>query len=159
MTRGGAGEPAPARLSGPPGPVSAQLTRGPGARCRCPATVRVWRLTPRCGRRHSGDAARAGRFRRSVSDRGGVPGKARGAAVTPRRTRTDLEEGIDMGTDDKISNKAEELKGRAKENIGDLTDDEDLQAEGRADQAEGGLKQAGEKVKDAAGKVKDAFKK
>ncbi|MEV0199581.1 CsbD family protein [Nonomuraea sp. NPDC050691] len=64
-----------------------------------------------------------------------------------------------MGTDDKISNKAEELKGRAKENIGDLTDDEDLQAEGRADQAEGGLKQAGEKVKDAAEKVKDAFKK
>ncbi|MEV0387062.1 CsbD family protein [Nonomuraea sp. NPDC050643] len=64
-----------------------------------------------------------------------------------------------MGTDDKIRNKAQELKGRAKKNIGDATDDEDLRAEGRADQAEGGLKQAGEKVKDAGKKVKDAFKK
>ncbi|MET7459500.1 CsbD family protein [Nonomuraea sp. NPDC005501] len=64
-----------------------------------------------------------------------------------------------MGTDDKISNKAEELKGRAKENIGDVTDDEQLQAEGRADQTEGALKQAGEKVKDAGKKVKDAFTK
>jgi uncharacterized protein YjbJ (UPF0337 family) len=64
-----------------------------------------------------------------------------------------------MGTDDKIRNKAQELKGRAKENVGDVTDDDDLRVEGRADQAEGGLRQAGEKVKDAGKKVKDAFKK
>ncbi|MFG3439612.1 CsbD family protein [Nonomuraea sp. NPDC047897] len=64
-----------------------------------------------------------------------------------------------MGTEDKFSNKAEELKGRAKENIGEATGDEELRAEGRADQTEGGLKQAGEKVKDAGKKVKDAFKK
>ncbi|GAA1766212.1 CsbD family protein [Nonomuraea sp. AD125B] len=64
-----------------------------------------------------------------------------------------------MSTEDKISNKAQELKGRAKENLGDATGDEELRAEGRADQTEGGLKQAGEKVKDAGKKVKDAFKK
>ncbi|MFI7441645.1 CsbD family protein [Nonomuraea indica] len=64
-----------------------------------------------------------------------------------------------MGTEDKFSHKAEELKGRAKENIGEATGDEELRAEGRADQTEGGLKQAGEKLKDAGKKVKDAFKK
>ncbi|MEV0595841.1 CsbD family protein [Nonomuraea cavernae] len=64
-----------------------------------------------------------------------------------------------MGTDDKFAHKAEELKGRAKENVGDLTDDERLQAEGRAEQTKGGIKQAGEKVKDAGKKVKDTFKK
>ncbi|MEU6795862.1 CsbD family protein [Nonomuraea wenchangensis] len=64
-----------------------------------------------------------------------------------------------MSAEDKISNKAQELKGRAKENLGDATGDEQLRAEGRADQTEGGLKQAGEKVKDAGKKVKDAFKK
>jgi uncharacterized protein YjbJ (UPF0337 family) len=33
-----------------------------------------------------------------------------------------------MGIDDKADNKAEELKGKGKETIGDATDDEDLQA-------------------------------
>ncbi|HVH23019.1 MAG TPA: CsbD family protein [Pseudonocardia sp.] len=54
-----------------------------------------------------------------------------------------------MGTDDKIANKAEEMKGKAKETAGRATDDEQLEAEGRADQMSGSLKQAGEKVKDA----------
>jgi uncharacterized protein YjbJ (UPF0337 family) len=58
------------------------------------------------------------------------------------------EDGI-MGADDKARNKAEELKGQAKEGIGRATDDEELEAEGRTDQAESDLKQAGEKVKDA----------
>ncbi|GAA3447958.1 CsbD family protein [Planomonospora venezuelensis] len=62
-----------------------------------------------------------------------------------------------MGADDKIANKAEEIKGTAKENLGDLTGDEDLRAEGRADRMEGSVKQAGEKVKDAGKKIKDAF--
>jgi uncharacterized protein YjbJ (UPF0337 family) len=43
----------------------------------------------------------------------------------------------------------EELKGKGKETHGDVTDDEDLQAEGRAQEAKGSMKQAGEKVKDA----------
>jgi len=54
-----------------------------------------------------------------------------------------------MGTDDKARNKAEELKGQAKEGLGRATDDEELEAEGRTDQAKSDVKQAGEKAKDA----------
>ncbi|OYN90678.1 CsbD family protein [Parenemella sanctibonifatiensis] len=54
-----------------------------------------------------------------------------------------------MGTDDKIDNKTDELKGKVKQGVGDATDDHDLQAEGQADQTKGNLKQAGEKIKDA----------
>jgi uncharacterized protein YjbJ (UPF0337 family) len=39
-----------------------------------------------------------------------------------------------MGADDKAQNKAEELKGEAKEGFGRTTDEE-LQVEGRTDQA------------------------
>lgn len=53
-----------------------------------------------------------------------------------------------MGLGDKISNKAEELKGKAKETAGDATGNEKMQAEGMFDQAKANLKQAGEKVKD-----------
>jgi uncharacterized protein YjbJ (UPF0337 family) len=53
-----------------------------------------------------------------------------------------------MGIDDKIENKAEEVGGQAKETAGDATDDQDLQAEGKADQSKANLKQAGEKIKD-----------
>jgi len=53
-----------------------------------------------------------------------------------------------MGLDDKISNKAEELKGQGKETTGKATDNEKLEAEGKGDQAGANLKQAGEKVKD-----------
>jgi uncharacterized protein YjbJ (UPF0337 family) len=58
-----------------------------------------------------------------------------------------------MATDDKFRNKGEDLKGKAKETIGRATDDEELEAQGRADQAKSSLKDAGEKVKDA---IKDA---
>jgi uncharacterized protein YjbJ (UPF0337 family) len=54
-----------------------------------------------------------------------------------------------MSGSDKIENKAEELKGRVKEGVGDATDNEQLQGEGKVDQAKGNIKQAGEKVKDA----------
>ncbi|MGH3838991.1 MAG: CsbD family protein [Pseudonocardiaceae bacterium] len=54
-----------------------------------------------------------------------------------------------MGTEDKISNKAEQLKGKGKEAAGRATDDEQLEAEGKVDQAKGDIKQAGEKAKDA----------
>ena len=50
---------------------------------------------------------------------------------------------------DKAKNKVQEVKGNVKEGVGDATDDERLENEGRADQAKGNLKQAGEKVKDA----------
>jgi len=54
-----------------------------------------------------------------------------------------------MGNDDKIRNTAEDLKGKAKEGIGKVTDNERLEAEGRADQSAANIKQAGENVKDA----------
>ena len=54
-----------------------------------------------------------------------------------------------MGAFDKAENKVQELKGDAKEKVGDATDNEQLQAEGKGDQVAGNLKQAGEKVKDA----------
>ena len=54
-----------------------------------------------------------------------------------------------MGTDDKMRNSAQNLEGKTKEAAGKVTDDERLEAEGKADQAKSDLKQAGEKVKDA----------
>ena len=63
-----------------------------------------------------------------------------------------------MGLGDKMSNKAEEMKGAAKEKFGDATDNESLQAEGAGDRAEANTKQAGEHLKDTARDVRDAFK-
>lgn len=57
-----------------------------------------------------------------------------------------------MGLDDKFSNKAEELKGQAKEGFGSATDDPELEGEGQADQASAGVKQ---KVEDLKDKIKD----
>jgi uncharacterized protein YjbJ (UPF0337 family) len=53
-----------------------------------------------------------------------------------------------VGLDDKISNKADELKGKAKEATGKATDDEQMEAEGKGEQGVANLKQAGEKIKD-----------
>ncbi|WP_285775386.1 CsbD family protein [Microtetraspora sp. NBRC 13810] len=64
-----------------------------------------------------------------------------------------------MSAEDKLRNKAEQLKGKVKKNVGDATDDPKLQGEGRRDEAKGTMKQAGEKVKDAASNVKKTFKK
>jgi len=63
-----------------------------------------------------------------------------------------------MGTDDKFENLTDEKVGEAKETFGRATDNEDLEAEGKADKSKANIKQAGEKVKDAGEKVKDAFK-
>jgi uncharacterized protein YjbJ (UPF0337 family) len=54
-----------------------------------------------------------------------------------------------MGTDDKIGNKAEDLRGKAKEAIGSATGDDALESQGDREQRKSSLKQAGEKVKDA----------
>lgn len=62
-----------------------------------------------------------------------------------------------MGIGDKIKNAAEDTKGKAKEFIGDKTDNPDLEAEGHVDQTKARTKQAGENVKDAGKNVKDAF--
>ena len=63
-----------------------------------------------------------------------------------------------MGIGDKISNKAEEVGGKAKEAVGDATDNESLEAEGKVDQSSAHGKQAGENVKDALREASTAVK-
>ena len=53
-----------------------------------------------------------------------------------------------MGTDDKVANAAQDLKGKAKEAAGKVTDNERLEAEGNADQTAASVKKVGEDVKD-----------
>ncbi|PMR61986.1 CsbD family protein [Verrucosispora sp. ts21] len=54
-----------------------------------------------------------------------------------------------MGVEDKFNNSAENTTGKVKEGVGRVTDNEQLEAEGRADQSRASIKQAGEKIKDA----------
>ncbi len=54
-----------------------------------------------------------------------------------------------MSAEDKVKNKADSVKGVAKDVAGRITDDTSLEGEGKADRAVADLKQAGEKVKDA----------
>ena len=54
-----------------------------------------------------------------------------------------------MGLDDKMENMKDKVTGQGKEAAGKVTDNERLEAEGRADQSAADIKQAGEKVKDA----------
>ncbi|MBK8460108.1 MAG: CsbD family protein [Micropruina sp.] len=63
-----------------------------------------------------------------------------------------------MGIDDKARNVAEKAGGQIKEGWGKLTDDERLEAEGKAQQLVAEAKQAGEHVKDAGDDVKKAFR-
>ena len=54
-----------------------------------------------------------------------------------------------MSAVDKIKNAAEDVVGKAKEAVGQATDNKDLEAEGHKDQTKSSLKNAGENVKDA----------
>lgn len=63
-----------------------------------------------------------------------------------------------MSMSDKFQHKAEEVVGQAKEAVGDVTDDQDLQAEGAVDQVKAKAKQVGDDLKDAAEDVKDILK-
>jgi uncharacterized protein YjbJ (UPF0337 family) len=54
-----------------------------------------------------------------------------------------------MGAGDKVSNKIDDVGGKAKEAVGKLTDDKSTENRGKIDQAKSSLKDAGEKVKDA----------
>ncbi len=54
-----------------------------------------------------------------------------------------------MGAEDKASNKIDDLGGKAKEAVGNVTGDDSTKNEGKLDQAKSSLKDAGEKVKDA----------
>jgi uncharacterized protein YjbJ (UPF0337 family) len=53
-----------------------------------------------------------------------------------------------MGFEDKARNVGEDVSGKAKEAAGKVTDDERLEAEGKADQVSADVKQTGEKIKD-----------
>jgi uncharacterized protein YjbJ (UPF0337 family) len=54
-----------------------------------------------------------------------------------------------MGIADKAKNAAQDAAGKVKETVGDVTNNEKLEAEGKADQAEASAKKTGEGVKDA----------
>ncbi len=62
-----------------------------------------------------------------------------------------------------MSGKMDEMKGRTKEAIGDLTDDEEMQHEGHADRAAGGAKtridEAADWAKERVDDVKDRVSK
>ncbi len=57
-----------------------------------------------------------------------------------------------------MGEKTDDLKGRAKEAIGDITDDDDLKREGKADRAGGKVKGIAEDAKDKVEDVVDAVK-
>jgi uncharacterized protein YjbJ (UPF0337 family) len=63
-----------------------------------------------------------------------------------------------MGFIDKLRNRFEMGKGRAKEDVGRATGDPYLETKGQAERAGGAGKQVGEQVKDAAKNMRDAFK-
>lgn len=57
--------------------------------------------------------------------------------------------GSTMGAQDKVSNRVDDLAGKAKEGLGKATGDKSTENEGKVDQAKSSLKDAGEKIKDA----------
>ena len=52
----------------------------------------------------------------------------------------------------------DDAKGRAKEAVGDLTDDQDMKDEGKADRAGAKVKDAAETAKDKVGDAVDSVK-
>ena len=62
-----------------------------------------------------------------------------------------------MGFFDKLRNKMQMGRGRAKERAGRAMGDPYLESDGKADRVSGGAKQVGEQVKDAARNVRDAL--
>ena len=65
-----------------------------------------------------------------------------------------MKRGTVMGLEDKISNAAEEAKGKVKEATGKATGDDSPAAQGKGDQASADVKQAAEKVQET---VKDTL--
>jgi uncharacterized protein YjbJ (UPF0337 family) len=57
-----------------------------------------------------------------------------------------------------MSGSTDDMKGRMKEAAGDLTNNDDLKREGKADQAGGRVKDAAEKLKDKVSDAVDAVK-
>ncbi len=64
-----------------------------------------------------------------------------------------------MGYEDKASNKAKDLGGKAKEGVGKVTGNERLEREGETDQAKTTAKEGARKVKDSLAGMKDSVTK
>ena len=64
-----------------------------------------------------------------------------------------------MSLVNKIRNRAQVSRGRAKQKAGRATNNRRLQAEGLADRIGGGTRQLGEKVKDAGKDFRGTFKR
>jgi uncharacterized protein YjbJ (UPF0337 family) len=64
-----------------------------------------------------------------------------------------------MGLMDKLRNKLQMGRGRAKQMTGRATGDPYLESEGQAERVSGGVKQVGEQVKDAGRNVRDALRR
>lgn len=62
------------------------------------------------------------------------------------------------GHDDKAHGQLENLKGKAKEGLGNLTGDERMQGEGQADQVQGKGREAVGDAKNAVDNAKDSIK-
>ena len=54
-----------------------------------------------------------------------------------------------MAADDTVKNRTTQAKGKAKEQAGKATGNEDLERSGQADMAKGEVKERGSKIKDA----------
>jgi uncharacterized protein YjbJ (UPF0337 family) len=63
-----------------------------------------------------------------------------------------------MGFMDKLRNRAQMGKGRAKANAGEAADDPVLEVKGQGERVSGAAKQVGEQAKDAGKNIRDAFK-
>jgi uncharacterized protein YjbJ (UPF0337 family) len=66
-------------------------------------------------------------------------------------------EANDMGFMDKLRNRFQMSKGKAKQDVGRATGDPYLEAEGQGERVGGAARQVGEQVKDAGKNVRDAF--
>lgn len=65
----------------------------------------------------------------------------------------------DSGTRDRAEGKVEELKGKGKQALGDMTDDDRLKAEGMGDEMKGKAQQAWGDIKDKAEDLKEDIDK
>jgi uncharacterized protein YjbJ (UPF0337 family) len=64
----------------------------------------------------------------------------------------------DMGKQEKVSNGAKDLKGKAKVAVGSATNNSKLVSEGKSDRRDSAMKGVKESLKDAKGHARDAVK-
>jgi uncharacterized protein YjbJ (UPF0337 family) len=83
--------------------------------------------------------------------------------MATRSTGCDPGRAGNFNEETKMDGKFDDVKGRAKEAVGDLTDDDDLKREGKTDQAVGSIKDkledAKDWVEDKVDDVKDRLKR